>query len=226
MPPKRRKKKVVAPVKAKRSRPKTRQTRPATPRQAEILTFVRNYIHKNGYSPTYEEIAGEFDISKVTVFEHLSTLADRGLVSREKHKARSLVLANHLQLPDERPACLRLIGRIAAGSPIEAVEDPEVIDLENLFGARQGTYVLEVKGDSMIDDHITDGDYVVVEQRSTPLNGETVVALMDNGEATLKRYYREKNRIRLQPANSKYPPIYTNSAQIQGVVIGLIRSKQ
>jgi repressor LexA len=226
MAPKRPKNRVPSLPKAARARNRTKPTRPATPRQAEILTFVRDYIHKHGYSPTYEEIAGEFDISKVTVFEHLATLQNRGLVYREKHKARSLKLADHLVLPDQRPSCLRLIGRIAAGSPIEAIEDPEVIDLEQLFGGRQGTYVLEVKGDSMIDDHIDDGDYVVVEQRSAPVNGETVVALLDNGEATLKRFYREKSRIRLQPANPKYPPIYTHSARIQGVVVGLIRRTQ
>jgi repressor LexA len=226
MPSKRSKKKAPLHPQVLRSRGRSKVTRPATPRQAEILTFVRDYTHKNGYSPTYEEIAEKFDISKVTVFEHLSTLQARGLVYREKHKARSLRLADHLELPDQRPSCLRLIGRIAAGSPIEAIEDPEVIDLEQLFGSRQGTYVLEVKGDSMINDHIDDGDYVVVEQRSTPLNGETVVALLDNGEATLKRFYREKGRIRLQPANPKYAPIYTDSARIQGIVVGLIRRTQ
>jgi repressor LexA len=198
-------------------------TRPATPRQAEILTFVRDYIHKNGYSPTYDEIAERFDITKVTVFEHLSILEERGLVHREKHKARSLELASHLELPDQRPGRLRLVGRIAAGSPIEAIEDPEVVDLEELFASREGTYLLEVKGDSMIDDHIAEGDYVVVERRSNPVNGETVVALMDNGEATLKRFYRERGRIRLQPSNPRYSPLYTDSAKIQGVVIGVIR---
>lgn len=201
----------------------TRHTRPATPRQAEILTFVRDYIHKNGYSPTYDEIAAHFGITKVTVFEHLTTLGSRGLVHHEKHKARSLQLASHLELPDDRPSCLRLVGRIAAGTPIEAIENPEVIDLEELFGSTGGTYVLEVKGDSMIDDHIADGDYVVVEPRESPVNGDTVVALLDNDEATLKRFYREKSRIRLQPANAKYPPIYTDAAKIQGVVVGVIR---
>ena len=200
-----------------------RSTRPATPRQRQILTFVRDYTHKNGYSPTYEEIASQFGISKVTVFEHLTILEKRGLVSRDKHKARSLELSSHVELPDERPSCLRLIGRIAAGSPIEAIEDPEVIDLETLFGSQEGTFALQVKGDSMIEDQIADGDYVVCERRSTPTNGETVVALLEDGEATLKRFYREKGRIRLQPANSKYQPIYTNSVQIQGVVIGLLR---
>ncbi len=204
-----------------RGRP--RPTRPATPRQAEILTFVRDYTHRHGFSPTYDEIAAQFDISKVTVFEHLTILEGRGLLRRDKHKARSLQLADHLELPDDRPSCLKLVGRIAAGKPIEAIEDPEVIDLEQLFTSRHGTYVLEVKGDSMIDDQIADGDYVVIEKRSTANNGEIVVALLDNGEATLKRMFREKNRVRLQPSNNRYQPIYTTQVDIQGVLIGVIR---
>jgi repressor LexA len=223
MPAKTRKRASVRSRRAGGGRGRKRQTRPATPRQTAILTFVRDYTHKNGYSPTYDEIADHFGISKVTVFEHLTILEGRGLLYRQKHKARSLELADHLELPDQRPSCLRLVGRIAAGSPIEAIEDPEVIDLEELFSGSRGTYVLEVRGDSMIEDHIADGDYVVVEPRNTPVNGETVVALLDSGEATLKRFYRERGRIRLQPANASYPPIYTDSAQIQGVVVGVIR---
>lgn len=223
---KRRKTRITRARKPARSHGRAKITRPATPRQTAILTLVRDYIHKNGYSPTYDEIADHFGISKVTVFEHLTVLEERGLVHREKHKARSLELANHLELPDQRPGRLRLVGRIAAGSPIEAIEDPEVVDLEELFASREGTYLLEVKGDSMIDDHIAEGDYVVVERRSTPVNGETVVALLDDGEATLKRFYRERGRIRLQPSNSRYPPIYTDSAKIQGVVIGVIRRRR
>ncbi|MBN2562948.1 MAG: transcriptional repressor LexA [Phycisphaerae bacterium] len=222
MPSKRRKTSRARPAK-RTGRRQAIPTRPATPRQTEILTFVRDYTHKNGYSPTYDEIADEFGISKVTVFEHLTILKDRGLLTRDKHKARSLRLADHLELPDERPSCLPLAGRIAAGAPIEAIEDREVVDLEEIFTSEHGTFILEVKGDSMIEDQITDGDYVVVERRTTPYNGETVVALLDNEEATLKRYYREKGRIRLQPANPNYKPIYTANVQIQGVVIGVIR---
>ncbi|OWY70672.1 repressor LexA [cyanobacterium TDX16] len=205
------------------SRSQSRATRPATPRQTEILTFIRDYTHKNGYSPTYDEIAAEFGISKVTVFEHLNILEERGLLTKDRHKARSLQLADHLELPDDRPGRLKLIGRIAAGSPIEAIENPEVVDLDQVFTSKHGVYLLEVRGDSMIEDQIADGDYVVIEQRTTPINGETVVALLDDGEATLKRFYRERGRIRLQPANAKYEPIYTNSVNIQGVMIGLIR---
>ncbi len=223
MPPKRHKTIRAKAGRRASGRRRRRPTCPTTPRQVEILTFVRDYIHKHGYSPTYDEIAEQFDISKVTVFEHLTTLEERGLLSREKHKARSLRLAKHLKLPDERPGRLPLVGRIAAGAPIEAIENPEIIDLDEVFASDQGTFLLEVEGDSMIDDQIADGDYVVVERRNVPLNGETVVALLDNEEATLKRYYREKGRIRLQPANLNYKPIYTTDVQIQGVVIGVIR---
>ena len=198
-------------------------TRPATPRQAEILTFIRDYQHRHGYSPTYDEIAAQFDISKVTVFEHLTILEERGLLKREKHKARSLLLADHLELPDERPSCIPLEGRIAAGRPIEAVQNREVVDLESIFESPHGVYCLQVTGDSMIDEHICDGDMVVYEKRSNPRNGETVVALIDKDEATLKKFYREKNRIRLQPANTKYKPIYVQDVEIQGVVIGVMR---
>ncbi len=202
----------------------SRATRPATPRQAEILTFIRDYTHKNGYSPTYDEIADQFGISKVTVFEHLTILEERGLISREKHKARSLHLSSHLELPDERPSCVRLLGRIAAGNPIEAVQDREVLDLEQIFTSPHGVYALQVRGDSMIDDHIEDGDFVVVEDRKNVYNGEMVVArLPEDDEVTLKRFFREKGRIRLQPANEKYEPIFVDNVEIQGVVIGVVR---
>ncbi len=208
-------------TRTRRTRPK--QTRPATPRQTEILTFVRDYQHRHGYSPTYDEIADTLGISKVTVFEHLSTLEEKGLLRREKHKARSLLLADHLELPDERPGCIPLEGRIAAGAPIEAVENREVLDLDSMFDSPHGVYALEVRGDSMIDDHIDEGDFVVIENRKTPSNGEMVVAYLEDGEVTLKRFYREKNHVRLQPSNPRYEPIFVENIEIQGVVIGVIR---
>lgn len=223
MPSRTKKKSSARSVGGAARRNRSKPTRPATPRQAEILTFVRDFTHKNGYSPTYDEIAARFGISKVTVFEHLTVLEERGLLRRERHKARSLELADHLQLPDDRPSCLKLLGRIAAGAPIEAIEDPEVIDLEQLFSSDHGIYALQVRGDSMIDDQIADGDYVVIERRSTPYNGEIVVAVTPDGEATLKRFFREKGRIRLQPANEKYEPIFVTEVDIRGVVIGVIR---
>lgn len=200
-------------------KPKT----PRTPRQAGILTYVRHYQDRFGYSPTLQEIGDYLGISKVTVFEHLTALEKRGLIRRNRHKARSMELSHDVRLPADRSGVLPLAGRIAAGAPIEAVETPETVDLESMFTSRNDVYALEVRGDSMIDDQIRDGDYVVVEKRELAQNGETVVALLENGEATLKRLYREKGRYRLQPANPRYTPIFVDDLRIQGVVIGVIR---
>lgn len=194
-----------------------------TPRQIEILTLIRDGRRANGYSPTLQELADELDISKITVFEHVEALLKKRKLTRRSNKARSLALTSSVRLPDDRPTLLRVVGRIAAGRPIEAVESAETIDLEELFSSHHPVAVLEVQGDSMIDEHIRDGDLVVYEQRSNPRNGDTVVALLDGEEATLKKFFREKNRIRLQPANPKYRPIYTRDVEIQGVVIGVMR---
>lgn len=194
-----------------------------TPRQMEILTLVRDGRRQDGYSPTLQEIADELGISKITVFEHVEALLDKGLLTRRSNKARSLELTSQAKLPDERPTNLPLAGRIAAGSPIEAIENPESLDLEELFTSRYPVRALEVTGDSMIDEHIREGDVVVYEQRGNAKNGDTVVALIDGEEATLKKFFKEKNRIRLQPANPRYQPIYAKNVEVQGVVIGVIR---
>jgi repressor LexA len=133
------------------------------------------------------------------------------------------------KLPDEERATkLPLLGAIAAGSPIEAVENREELDLEQMFHSRSGVYVLKVRGDSMIDDHLCDGDYVVIERRENARNGEQVVALLDSGEATLKRFYKEGGKVRLQPANSTMAPriVEADRVKVQGVVIGVLRSYQ
>ncbi len=194
-----------------------------TPRQLQIMTLIRDYQRSHGFSPTMQELADELDISKVTVFEHVDTLVRKGLLRRSAHKARSLELTPRAQFPDERPTLLPLVGRIAAGLPIEAIENAEAIDLEEIFASRADTFVLRVNGDSMIGEQICDGDFVVVERRSQARNGETVVALLEDGEATLKTFYKEKGRIRLQPANDAFEPIFVEKADIQGVVIGVIR---
>lgn len=203
-----------------------------TPRQLQILTRIRDLRLTRGYSPTMQELADAMGVSKVTVFEHVEALIKKGALVRQPHKARSLGLSPDVQLPDEaRSTRLPLVGTIAAGSPIEAVEDREHLDLESLFAPRSSTtgqhFVLRVRGSSMINDQIRDGDYVVCEKRDAYRNGQTVVALLDSGEATLKRYYRERDgRIRLQPANEAYEPIWVepDRVQIQGVVIGLVRT--
>jgi repressor LexA len=201
----------------------TDETHCLTPRQLEILTLIRDGRRSDGYSPTLQEIADELGISKITVFEHVEALHKKGLVTRRSNKARSLALTASARLPDERPTLLPLVGRIAAGRPIEAIESPDNLDLEEVFASRHPVGVLTVTGDSMIDEHIRDGDLVVYERRSNARNGDTVVALIDGDEATLKKFYREKNQIRLQPANPKYKPIYVRDVEIQGVVIGVIR---
>ncbi len=195
-----------------------------TPRQLEILRFIRNFRLANGYSPTMQEIGDHLRLTKVTVFEHVGALEKKGLLLRgPKHKARSLQVSEGFPFPDERASRIPLVGRIAAGAPIEAIEDTQTLDLEELFAAAGETFVLQVAGDSMIEDQIRDGDYVICQQRNTARDGETVVALLENGDATLKRIYREKDRIRLQPANADYEPIYTTNVSIQGVVIGVVR---
>ncbi len=194
-----------------------------TPKQLRVLTFIRDYTNARGYAPTMQEIADEYGVSKVTVFEHIAALQKKGFLKRTRHRARSLRLNANINFPDERPTRLPLVGTIAAGMPIEAIEDREVLDLEELFVSPHENFVLKVRGDSMIDDNICDGDYVVIEKRETACNGETVVALLEDGEATLKRFYRDRRGVRLQPANPAFKPIITKHVQIQGVVVGVVR---
>ncbi len=203
-----------------------------TPKQLHILTRIRDLRLTRGYSPTMQELADELNVSKVTVFEHVEALIKKGALLRDPNKARSLTVNPDIEMPDEqRNTRLPLVGTIAAGRPIDAVETREFLDLEELFtlGNRRSKsagdiFVLRVKGDSMIDEQIREGDYVICEKRNTARNGETVVALIDNEEATLKKFYKERNRIRLQPANEKYEPIYVDECEIQGVVVGVVRT--
>src|SRR5687768_10483607 len=174
-----------------------------TPKQLRILTLIRDYQRKFGYSPTMQELADTLGVTKVTVFEHVSGLEKKGLLRRSKHRARSLELTSRVPFPDESPTRLPLVGTIAAGAPIEAIETQEEVDLEELFNVRSGAFVLRVSGNSMIDEQIRDGDLVVIERRNVARNGETVVALLDDGEATLKKFYKEGSRIRLQPRSEE-----------------------
>jgi repressor LexA len=199
-----------------------------TPRQFDVLVAVRNYRHLHGMAPTMQELADQLGTSKVTIFEHVGALEKKRLIRRDRHKARSLEIIAEEKLPDEeRDTKLPLLGNIAAGMPIEAVENREDIDLEQMFHSKHGVYVLRVRGESMIDDHLCDGDYVVIERRNSAKNGEQVVALLDTGEATLKRFYKEGGgKIRLQPANAAMEPriVPADRCKIQGVVIGVLRS--
>ena len=202
------------------------QRRRLTPRQIDILTLIRDHQRTKGYSPTLQELADRLGVTRVTIFEHVETLVAKGLLRRLPHKARSLELTSRVELPDDRATLFPVVGYIAAGVPIEAVESRDTLDVEGFFNSRYDTFVLKVRGDSMIDEHIRDGDYVVCEQRSQPRRGETVVALLESGEATLKKFYKEGGRIKLQPANPAFKPIYVDpgEVQIQGVVLGVLRA--
>ena len=195
-----------------------------TRRQRQVLDVIRSFIEKEGYSPSLEEIGAELGLSSVaTVHKHVSLLVDKGYVQRTWNQNRSIELTG-MDVPGvER---LPLEGTIAAGAPIEAVPAAESISVPaDMIRNRNRSFVLKVEGDSMIDEQIRDGDYVIIEQRQEAADGETVVALVDGSEATLKRLYREGPRVRLQPANPEMEPIVVPAqrVQVQGVAIGVIR---
>jgi len=200
-----------------------------TSRQIDILRFIRDYMEEHSLAPTLAEIANHFGVSKITVHEHLAHLECKGAIRRSKGRARSIEILWDPDSPDadlKKPQICRALpiaGQIAAGAPIEAVEEIEEFRLSDLMPPHTDVFLLRVKGNSMIGDHICDGDLVIVEPRKVARNGETVVALVNGNEATLKKYYNEKGRIRLQPANPAMKPIYPEKVEIQGVVIGVVR---
>ena len=196
-----------------------------TPRQKEILEAVRSLTAERGAAPTLGQIASRVGLASVsTVHKHLELLEERGLV-RRRRKGRLQAIDLLPQARRGSAVAVPLLGRIAAGLPIEAIADERAVPLPGSLVARNRTYVLEVRGDSMVQEQILDGDYVVVEDRRTPKNGEVVVALIDGREATLKTFRRERGRVRLQPANPSMQPIVVrpDSLQIQGVVRGVLR---
>lgn len=196
-----------------------------TKKQRKVLDFITKFVEDFGYAPTYREIAEAFDLSSpASIHQYMKALEEKGYVAMSKNESRSIELTSK-SLPVPQAVSLRLVGLITAGEPIEAVEQRETIGVPvTLVDDPANSYVLRVKGESMIEDGILDGDYVIVERNPSPQNGDIVVALLDNTYATLKRFYREKSRIRLQPANSTMSPIYVADPIIQGVVKGLIRS--
>jgi repressor LexA len=207
-----------------------------TRRQKQVYDFLAQFVEKNGYSPSFEEIGEGLGLSSLaTVHKHVSNLEQKGLLKRDYNRSRSIdllkprgrmkqalagvaaaVVGNGLTLP--------LMGRIAAGRPVEAMENPETISLAD-FTRSKDVYVLQVSGESMQDEHIVNGDYVLVEKTNTARDGEIVVALVNGSDATLKRMFREGDKIRLQPSNSAMAPIVVAAAtvQIQGRVIGVLR---
>lgn len=193
---------------------------PLTKRQKEVLEYLRSFINKHEYAPSYREIADHFKYSSVaTVAEHIEGLKQKGYLENEENMARSIQLTPTW---DERTFSIPLLGGIAAGLPIEAVRTSETIDIPSDMMGRN-VFALRVRGDSMIEDGILNGDYVIIEQTSTPKNGDIVVALLEGNGVTLKRFYRESDHIRLQPANGNYQPIRTKRVVVQGKVRGVIR---
>lgn len=194
-------------------------------RQQEVLDYLRRAIAEHGYVPSIREIVEALGVhSTSTIHYHLTGLAERGMIRWDKGKNRAIQLTEiSMGSSQQAPVGLPIKGRIAAGRPIEAIESgDEALDLAGLWHQDEH-FLLEVKGTSMIDDHIMPGDMVVVQPRSTARDGEIVVALLDDGEATLKRLYRENGRFRLQPANAEMDPIYAEHVTVQGRVVGVIR---
>jgi repressor LexA len=198
---------------------------PLTKRQREILDYLNEFIQQHGYAPSLEEVGRRFSLSSLaTVHKHLTNLQEKGFIRRAWNRSRSVEL-----LPSRsggRAIEIPLLGYVAAGMPIEAVASSESISVpEALVTGKRDTYVLRVRGDSMIDEQIRDGDWVVVEDRRSADNGEMVIALIGGQDATLKKFYKENGRVRLQPANPTMQPIVVDpdSVQIQGVVVGVMR---
>ena len=195
-----------------------------TRRQKEVLDFLESFVSRNGYSPSFEEIARGMSLkSLATVHKHITNLEKKGLLDRVHNRSRSIDILppgarnrSSLKLP--------LAGRIAAGLPVEQMETPETISLHDVVGNRD-VFALEVRGDSMRDEHIINGDYVLVERTRTARNGEIVVALVNGSETTLKRFYPEGTVVRLQPSNIEMQPIMVSAANvaIQGRVLGVLR---
>ena len=199
---------------------------PLTKRQSEILTYLQGHIKERGYAPSFEEIAEQFGFqSLATVHEHLTNLERKGYIHRTHNESRAIEVLP----PKGQPGATEvpLLGRVAAGTPIESLMSQETLAVPDAILPRRGpNYALKVQGDSMVDEHIVDGDFVVVHGKQSAENGEMVIALVNGSEATVKRFYRESGGwIRLQPANQTMQPLrfQENEVLIQGVVVGVIR---
>jgi repressor LexA len=214
------------------------KTNPAirlTPRQLQLLKMVALFQENRCYSPTLAEMACELNISRSTVYEHIGELRRKGLLSDSANRARSLKVSskaqrllsslteNTYQAEPPEPASIPLSGTVAAGVPIEAVENTESLSLDSCFGNGDDIFALEVRGDSMIGADIREGDYVICRRQSTAHDGQLVVAIVDEENATLKRFHHERNQARLQPANDDYQPIYSDNCRIEAVIVGLVR---
>jgi SOS regulatory protein LexA len=208
---------------------------PPTPRQVQLLKTIAEFAGRDGYSPTIGELAQIAGVSRTTTFEHIEQLRKKGYIWGPAGKARSLTptskarkllkqLNRHQsQTKETADTEIPLTGVVAAGLPIEAVENKDNLSINSLFGSCDEVFALEVRGDSMAGENINHGDYVICRRASSASDGQLVVAIVDNENATLKRFYKEPGRVRLQPANDEYQPIYSDNCRVEGVIIGLIR---
>lgn len=195
-------------------------------RQRQILDFISQYIQKNGYSPTLQQIAEALGVSSLaTVHEHLSAMVKKKVIKKFEGAVRGIEIVDKKLSNFTNGIELPILGLIAAGSPIEPYTDPSATTFisPGMLSGKKRAFVLQAKGESMIEDGILDGDFVVIEEQNEAKNGEIVVVLLENGLATLKRYFKEATRIRLQPANAKMQPIFAADVKIQGKVVGIIR---
>lgn len=199
---------------------------PLTRRQRQILDFYQAYCESEGISPTLEEVAQHFGLNKVTIFGHVAELERKGLLERSrKGISRGLKVVTADDPPPPAPT-VHILGRIAAGRPLETLEEPETLDWNQLIPDGSDVYALEVRGNSMIDDGIREGDLVLLERRSNPRDGDVVVAVLPDEEATLKRFYRTPNGVRLVPANAAMQELLLPEVEVRGVLIGVLRRIQ
>ncbi|MFC1721887.1 transcriptional repressor LexA [Patescibacteria group bacterium] len=197
-----------------------------TKKQRKIFDYIVGFIEEHGFAPSYREIAKRFDLASVaTVHDHVRSLANKGYLRTTEGEARAIEIMEYDDVNENTGVReLPLYGLIAAGQPIEALDSKETVDVPQTMLGSGDYYTLQVKGDSMIEDGIFDGDYVIIEKREVANNGDVIVALVGGREATLKRFYKEASRVRLEPANSTMKPIFVkNDLQIQGKMIGLMR---
>jgi len=195
-------------------------------RQKQILDFIKQYIQKNGLAPTLTEIANALGVSSLaTVHEHLKAMEKKGVIKRFAGSVRGIEIVNNSPPGQQIGVDIPVLGFIAAGAPIEPFTDPNaaISVAPGMISGKKRSFVLQVKGTSMIEEGILDGDFVVVEEQQTANNGDIVVAVLENGFATLKRFFKEATRIRLEPANSKMVPIFAKNVKIQGKVVGVLR---
>jgi len=195
-------------------------------RQKQIFEFITQYIQKYGSSPTLQEIADSISVSSLaTVHEHLQALVKKGVIKKYEGAVRGLEIVDKKLAKLTQGVELPILGMIAAGSPIQPLTDPDakLKVSPSMLSGKKRSYVLQVSGKSMIDEGILDGDYVVIEEQDEARDGDIVVALLENGLATLKKFFREATRIRLEPANSEMKPIFAKNVKVQGKVVGLVR---